>query len=174
MNKITIIITRRIMHTHKFDIFDVWQWQTIVWSSRSSSDDIRTMRRMIHTLLNLCCNEKLYRTDGNYIAYSRCGSEQSSIETKYKCEVLFCSGFMSDMSGKKSKFLQDTGIREQFTTTTFDYFGHGLSSGEFTKGSVSIWLDDVLTVIDEITSGPLILIGSSMGGWLMNIAAMQR
>ena len=81
---------------------------------------------------------------------------------------------MSDMSGKKSKFLQDTGIREQFTTTTFDYFGHGLSSGEFTKGSVSIWLDDVLTVIDEITSGPLILIGSSMGGWLMNIAAMQR
>ena len=131
------------------------------------------MYRVLNAALSLC-HEKLYRPDGNYIAYSRCCPENSNVEIKCRCEVLFCSGFMSDMSGKKPTFLHDVGIREQFTTTTFDYFGHGLSSGEFTKGSISIWLDDVLAVIDEVTSGPLILIGSSMGGWLMSKAAMQR
>ena len=118
------------------------------------------------------CYERLYRQDGNYIAYTRHCPDQS--EVKNNCELLFCNGFMSDMTGNKANFLRDFGVEEHFTITTFDYFGHGLSSGDFNRGTISIWLDNLLTVIDEVTSGPLILIGSSMGGWLMTLAALQR
>jgi len=115
--------------------------------------------------------EKLNRSDGEFVAYLRT-SQKGKIENN--CEVVFCGGFLSDMSGTKAAFLRDLGARENFSMTTFDYYGHGLSSGEFTKGTISRWLEDTLAVIDEVTSGPLILVGSSMGGWLMTLAAMKR
>jgi hypothetical protein len=57
----------------------------------------------------------------------------------------------------------------------FDYLGHGASSGDFrTKGAITRWREDALAVIDELTEGPLVLVGSSMGGWIACLAAMAR
>ena len=56
----------------------------------------------------------------------------------------------------------------------FDYFGHGGSSGAFVQGTISRWRDDALAVIDSLTSGPLVLVGSSMGGWIATLAALAR
>jgi pimeloyl-ACP methyl ester carboxylesterase len=56
----------------------------------------------------------------------------------------------------------------------FDYSGHGKSGGQFEKGSISRWLGDTLAVLDRLTSGPLVLVGSSMGGWLALRTAEDR
>ena len=56
----------------------------------------------------------------------------------------------------------------------FDYFGHGVSSGEFRDGTISRWAADVVRVIDELAKGDVILVGSSMGGWASLLAALQR
>jgi pimeloyl-ACP methyl ester carboxylesterase len=56
----------------------------------------------------------------------------------------------------------------------FDYFAHGESSGDFVDGTISRWRDDAISVIDSLTEGPLILVGSSMGGWIMVLAALAR
>jgi pimeloyl-ACP methyl ester carboxylesterase len=56
----------------------------------------------------------------------------------------------------------------------FDYFGHGASSGDFRAGSIGRWLADALAVIDALTEGPQILVGSSMGGWIALLAARAR
>jgi pimeloyl-ACP methyl ester carboxylesterase len=56
----------------------------------------------------------------------------------------------------------------------FDYFAHGRSSGDFADGTISRWRDDAISVIDSLTQGPQVLVGSSMGGWIMVLAALAR
>ena len=56
----------------------------------------------------------------------------------------------------------------------FDYFAHGESSGDFADGTISRWRDDAVAVIDSLTEGAQILVGSSMGGWIMVLAALAR
>ncbi len=58
--------------------------------------------------------------------------------------------------------------------TRFDYSGHGQSSGEFADGCISDWLADALTVFDQVTGGPQILVGSSMGAWIGTLLALRR
>ena len=58
--------------------------------------------------------------------------------------------------------------------TAFDFFGHGESSGKYTDATIGIWFDNALEIIDQITSKPLILVGSSMGGWISLLAARDR
>ncbi len=88
--------------------------------------------------------------------------------------TLFCGGFKSDMTGSKAlaleRFCNDGG----HGFTRFDYTGHGTSSGLFETGTIGTWLDDTLAIIDQITEGPLVLVGSSMGGWIMLLAALAR
>jgi pimeloyl-ACP methyl ester carboxylesterase len=60
------------------------------------------------------------------------------------------------------------------TLTRFDYFGHGASSGDFRDGTIGRWLGDALAVVDQLTSGPQILVGSSMGCWIGLLAALAR
>jgi pimeloyl-ACP methyl ester carboxylesterase len=83
-------------------------------------------------------------------------------------------GFRSDMTGTKALFLEEYCRRRGRAFVRFDYFGHGASSGDFAVGTIGRWVDDAIAVIDELTEGPQILIGSSMGGWIMLLAALAR
>ncbi|HEX2527055.1 MAG TPA: alpha/beta hydrolase [Geminicoccus sp.] len=89
-------------------------------------------------------------------------------------EVMFLSGFRSDMEGSKAVAMEAHVTRQGRTYTRFDYRGHGSSDGRFEELCLSDWLDDTLLVIDQLVTGRAVLIGSSMGGWLMLLAALAR
>lgn len=88
--------------------------------------------------------------------------------------LVFLSGFMSDMSGSKATHLEAYARRQGRAFVRFDYMGHGLSSGRFVEGSIGHWGNDALAVLDLLTEGPQVLVGSSMGGWLMLLVALSR
>jgi pimeloyl-ACP methyl ester carboxylesterase len=88
--------------------------------------------------------------------------------------VVFLGGFNSDMTGSKATALDSFCHARGYGFLRFDYSGHGASGGDFLEGSISHWLEDALAVIDRLTEGPLILVGSSMGGWIMLLAALAR
>ena len=80
--------------------------------------------------------------------------------------VVFLGGFMSDMTGSKAMFLQDWAAAQGRAFLRFDYSGHGQSSGAFEDGCIGDWVEDAMAVIDALTEGPQVLVGSSMGGWI--------
>lgn len=88
--------------------------------------------------------------------------------------IVFCGGFMSDMTGTKAMALEQYCIESNLAFVRFDYSGHGQSEGKFEDGTISSWLADALTIIDTQTRGPQILVGSSMGGWISLLIAQQR
>ena len=88
--------------------------------------------------------------------------------------VVFLGGFMSDMTGVKATSLEAVCRRTGRAFTRFDYFAHGASSGAFTDGTIGRWAEDATAVLDELTEGPQVLVGSSMGGWIMLLAALAR
>lgn len=88
--------------------------------------------------------------------------------------VVFLGGFMSDMEGGKALELEACCRRAGRAFVRFDYLGHGQSSGKFADGTIGLWLKDALAVIDRLTEGPQILVGSSMGGWISLLAAKAR
>jgi len=88
--------------------------------------------------------------------------------------VVWLGGFRSDMTGTKAQVLADWALAKGWAYLRFDYFAHGASSGDFLQGTVTRWRADVLAVLDQLTEGPLVLVGSSMGGWLACLAALAR
>ena len=88
--------------------------------------------------------------------------------------VVFLGGFRSDMTGTKALALEATCKGAGRAFTRFDYFAHGASSGAFTEGTIGRWSEDAIAVLDELTEGPQVLVGSSMGGWIMLLAALAR
>ena len=88
--------------------------------------------------------------------------------------VVFLGGFMSDMTGTKARTLDAFCAARGQAYLRFDYFGHGASSGAFADATIGRWKDDALAVIDQLTDGPQVLVGSSIGGWLMLLAALAR
>ena len=88
--------------------------------------------------------------------------------------VVFCGGFMSDMTGTKATVLEAFCRDRGRAFVRFDYQGHGQSGGRFDEGTISQWRDDALAVIDQLTQGPQILVGSSMGGWISLLCALAR
>lgn len=88
--------------------------------------------------------------------------------------VMFLGGFKSDMTGSKALALEGWCKSHRRSFTRFDYSGHGQSSGEFKDGCIGDWLNDALAVFDAITKGPQVLVGSSMGGWMMMLMALAR
>lgn len=88
--------------------------------------------------------------------------------------VLFCGGYTSDMSGTKARALEAFCRAGGRAYTRFDYTGHGASAGRFEDGTIGGWTEDALAIIDAVTEGPLIVVGSSMGGWVMLLAALAR
>ncbi len=87
--------------------------------------------------------------------------------------VLFCGGFASNMYGTKATALAHFCQENDLAYTRFDYSGHGNSKGEFLECNISIWLQDSIDILCNITNGPQIIIGSSMGGWLMLLLALR-
>ena len=108
----------------------------------------------------------LSRTENATIAYQRIAGAAPGI--------VFLGGFRSDMTGTKALFLEDYCRQRGRAYVRFDYFAHGQSSGDFANGTISRWRDDAVAVIDSLTEGPQILVGSSMGGWIMVLAALHR
>jgi pimeloyl-ACP methyl ester carboxylesterase len=80
--------------------------------------------------------------------------------------VLWCGGFMSDMTGTKASALAAWAAERGRAATLFDYSGHGASDGAFTDGTISRWLADARAVFDAFCRGPTVVVGSSMGAWI--------
>lgn len=87
---------------------------------------------------------------------------------------VWLGGFKSDMAGTKAETLAAWARDRGQGFVRFDYSGHGRSGGAFEDGTISRWLGDALAAIDEVTAGPLVLVGSSMGGWLALLIARAR
>lgn len=88
--------------------------------------------------------------------------------------LVWLSGFNSDMQGSKVTTLEAWAQSNGCPFLAFDYSGHGLSDGDFADGTVSRWREDTLAAIDKLTTGPQVLVGSSMGGWMALLAATAR
>ena len=91
-----------------------------------------------------------------------------------KLTFVWMCGFKSDISGTKVLRLEDWANRTGHGFLAFDYSGHGESDGAFEDGTVSQWRADALAAIDSQTDGPLVIVGSSMGGWMALLAALAR
>lgn len=86
--------------------------------------------------------------------------------------VVFLGGFMSDMAGTKAVFLEDWCRAQGRAFLRFDYSGHGESSGRFTDGTIGDWFADARAALSLI-DGPVVLVGSSMGGWISLLLARE-
>src|SRR5215467_10935122 len=110
--------------------------------------------------------QRLPRPDGNTIAYAKSDGRAPT--------VAFLGGFRSDMTGTKAMALEAWARKSGHAYLRFDYLGHGQSSGHFEDGTIGRWLDDSLAAVDSLTAGKLVLVGSSMGGWLSLLTARAR
>ncbi|HYI47343.1 MAG TPA: alpha/beta hydrolase [Allosphingosinicella sp.] len=88
--------------------------------------------------------------------------------------LVFLPGYRSDMEGTKALALDAWAEGQGRAMLRFDHAGCGLSGGDFEAQTLRTWLDDALTMIDRVVEGPVVLAGSSMGGWLMLHMAMAR
>lgn len=105
----------------------------------------------------------LARADGTVLHYRHLYGRQPTL--------IFLPGYMSDMSGSKATALMTWAAETGQACLLLDYAGCGRSGGVFAEETLSSWCDDVLTVANVETMGAKILVGSSMGGWLMLLAA---
>ena len=104
--------------------------------------------------------------DGQRIAYRRRSGRPPWL--------LFLPGYASDMEGSKALALDAFAAEAGLSMVRFDYSGTGSSGGSFEEGTLDRWLAETLACIDELTDGPLVLVGSSMGGWIALHAALRR
>jgi pimeloyl-ACP methyl ester carboxylesterase len=109
---------------------------------------------------------RLQRGNGTELAWVRVEGQGPT--------VVFLPGFRSDMTGDKATSLARFCQARGCGMLRFDYSGHGASSGAFLDGCVGDWAADALAAVDELTSGTLILVGSSMGGWIALLTALAR
>lgn len=110
--------------------------------------------------------KSLARDGGVTIAYRRLDGKSPG--------VVFMGGFNSDMQGTKAVELERCCRAAGRAFVRFDYRGHGESSGDFADGTIGDWASDAIAVLDACTDGPQIIVGSSMGGWMMLLAALAR
>ncbi len=87
--------------------------------------------------------------------------------------LVFLGGFKSDMQGTKALHLEEWARSTGRAFLRFDYSGHGQSSGAFAEGTIGDWADDAEAAIIQLTKGPQVLVGSSMGGWIGLILASR-
>lgn len=102
--------------------------------------------------------------NGKKLAYRfRKGSNESPQKPP---TLVFLGGYRSDMTGTKAVFLDELSSQKGYNLLRFDYSGHGESTGDFQDGCITEWANDALTIIKTLVDGDMILIGSSMGGWI--------
>ncbi|MBV8520691.1 MAG: alpha/beta hydrolase [Acetobacteraceae bacterium] len=109
---------------------------------------------------------RIDRGDGIELAWARVDGEAPT--------VLFLPGFLSDMAGTKATALGELCRERGHAYVRFDYSGHGASGGRFEDGTIGRWARDALAIIDAISQGPLVLVGSSMGAWIALLSALHR
>lgn len=116
----------------------------------------------------------LSRPDGTRLAYIATPAAPAQAGRPHPGQpgVLFCGGFRSDMTGSKALALEAAAKARGTAFVRFDYFGHGQSDGAFLDGSIGRWKEDTLAILKTVCSGPQIIVGSSMGGWLATLAAL--
>lgn len=106
------------------------------------------------------------RGDGIRLAYrKRAGASPT---------ILFLPGYASDMDGAKAMAVDAVAADRALGCLRFDYSGTGLSDGKFDNGTLATWLDDTLAAVDSLSDGPLVVVGSSMGGWIALLLALRR
>jgi pimeloyl-ACP methyl ester carboxylesterase len=88
--------------------------------------------------------------------------------------IVFLGGFGSDMTGTKATALEQATVARGGAYLRLDYRGHGQSEGRFADGTIGDWFADALAVFDAATTGPQIVVGSSMGGWMALLLARAR
>ena len=88
--------------------------------------------------------------------------------------IVFLGGLKSDMEGTKALHLETWAKAQGRAFLRFDYSGHGTSSGSFDEGCIGDWHEDTCAAIDALTDGPLVVVGSSMGGWQALLLARAR
>jgi pimeloyl-ACP methyl ester carboxylesterase len=108
---------------------------------------------------------------GSFLAYRRRFASRDGAKAP---GIVFLGGFKSDMTGTKASTLDQFCHARGLGFLRFDYSGHGESSGDFLDGTISRWFTDALAAFDRLTEGPQILVGSSMGGWIMLLVALAR
>lgn len=113
----------------------------------------------------------LATADGHSIAYLQA---HARADKAHLPGIIYLGGFRSDMTGSKATFLHQYCVKQGLGYVRFDYVGTGQSSGAFEEGSIGVWQQNAMAVLDQVTDGPQILVGSSMGSWLMFLTAQQR
>jgi pimeloyl-ACP methyl ester carboxylesterase len=113
------------------------------------------------------------RPDGTRLAF-RFATAKGPKAKEDALTIIFLPGYRSDMLGGKADAVAQWAANNQLGMLRFDYSGCGESDGAFDAGTLDIWRDDVLMLIDNLIRGPVILIGSSMGGWLALLIALAR
>jgi pimeloyl-ACP methyl ester carboxylesterase len=109
---------------------------------------------------------RLVRADGVELAWKRLPGRGPTI--------VFLPGFRSDMEGSKALHLAAFAAARGLAMLRLDYSGHGASGGRFEDGTIGLWTQDALTLLDHLSEGPLLLVGSSMGGWIgLNLALLR-
>jgi pimeloyl-ACP methyl ester carboxylesterase len=109
---------------------------------------------------------RLDRGDGVELAWARTEGRPPA--------VVFLPGFKSDMTGDKSTMLAAFCAERGQAMLRFDYSGHGASGGRFEDGTITRWRDDAIVMIGQLATGPIVFVGSSMGGWIALLAALAR
>lgn len=107
----------------------------------------------------------LTRPDGETLAYKQVSGEGAT--------VVWIGGFRSDMEGTKALALEAAARERGWSYLRYDHFAHGQSSGDWKAATIGRWREDAIAVIDSI-AGPVVLVGSSMGGWVALLAALAR
>jgi pimeloyl-ACP methyl ester carboxylesterase len=109
--------------------------------------------------------DTLHRPDGETLAFKRVGGSTPT--------VLWIGGFRSDMEGTKALALDAAAQRYGWSFVRYDHFAHGQSSGDWRQATIGRWREDAIALIDHL-DGPVIPVGSSMGGWVALLAALAR
>ena len=109
---------------------------------------------------------RLDRGDGTSLAWTRLPGLSPTL--------LFLPGLRSDMAGLKATLAARLCAERGHACLRFDYSGHGASDGRFEDGTIGQWAADALLALDQLTAGPVVLVGSSMGGWIALLIARQR